>query len=913
MKALLFQTTPPNQNPTHDASGKDFSSAQATEAIPGASKLLCKDEREEAVGQKLSEAPNFLADAPKPSSSTMGSIQQKDLEGLMVTGGLHQWEPEGSARMGAVQQELLEEMAELKAWQPEKPLAGGQDHEELEKAGRAMRTWQKEQKETEGDEQEAPGGEEQRGLDGATQTGGLEQQVAKMVEDLRSEPDADLVGEAKMESNQQEEPDIEVGDEGVQPAVPGSAETGGDQQGEPGEEVETRSHPQREPEEKFTLEVQEEDPVRVTEEEDGQQRGLEGSESEGPQLGKIEGFLRDEGTHWREQNEKDSGEKSVMEEQRGDRTAWTGRFQQEMAKMMEDLQSDPDGQLPAGTNAEDNLLEESDIETGDEEVQPTVPDGDQEGESEGKAEARSYPQWEPKERVFLEVQEENLKEITEKGGSQQRGLEEAEMEAHQQGELEGSVRNKETQRREQEENKGEEQEATGGEESVMEEQRKEGTAWTGRSQQEVGKMAEGLWLEVEVQLSGGAENYQQGESDMETGDEGAWQTMLDGAETRRDQQEGLEREAEARSSPLWGPKETVTLEIQDPSEVVTEREDSQQMGLEEAEMEDSQQSELEGFLRDEWTQWREQEENEGDRQVATCGEQQSGDGTAWTERSQQEAAKMADGQWLEAEEQLVREAKAKNSQQGEPDMETRGEGSQQVILDGAETGGDQQGGQEGESEIGRDLSWKPKKTVNLEEHPEKGLEGTGEREEHQHGKLEGSVGNEAENEEGQEEQMKEPGLERGQQKDPEVSIGITVLDEVVEAAMMEQSEVQGQEARETEGTERSLPHEPLGDKAPDDTCCLAGAGAFPGEVPSLDTSAQKERVLLRRKSSIRRAPSLKRPRPPTETPPPQETGIEENSPSQPPPSGRPHLRHAGFGPMHPNMMAELQMRLRRPQ
>ncbi|KAL8176872.1 UNVERIFIED_CONTAM: hypothetical protein K2H54_039645 [Gekko kuhli] len=932
---------PPNAEEIQEASGKDFSSAQATEAIPRASKLLCKDEGQEDVRQKLSEPPDFLADAPKQRSSATGGIQQGDLEGPMVTGGLHQWEPEGSTRMGAAQQELLEEITGMKARRAEKPLAGGQEREELGRAGDAEGTWQKEQKETEGGEQEAPGGtesdgEEQRGLDGAAWTGGFQQQAAKMVEDLQSEPDGELVRGANTEDNQQEEPDIEVGDEGLQPALPDSAETGGDQQGGPGE-AETRSHPQWEPDKKVTLEVQEEDPKGVTEEEGGQQRGLEGSETEGLQLGELEGFVRKEGIPQREQegNEGDGEEESVVEEQRGDGTARTGRFQQEMARMVEDLRSEPDGQLPTGTNMEDNQLEESDIETGDEGAQPAVPDsvefrGDWEGGPEGEAEARSHPHWEPEERVVLEVQEKNLKGDTEKGDSQQRGLEKAEMEAQLQGELEGFVRNEGTEGREHEENKRDEQKETGGEESVMAEQKREGTAWTGRSQQEADKMAERQWLEVEGRFSGGAEaeNSQQGEPEMDTGDEGAQRSMLGGAEPRGDQEGGPEREAEARSSPHWEPEKTVTLEVQEEGpKGVTEKGGGQQRGLEEAEMEESQQREPEGFLRNEGTQRREQEENEGYEQEATCGEQPNGDGTAWTGRSQEEPAQMADGQWLEAEGRLEGGVMAENNQQREPDMETGDGGSWQSILDGAETGGDQQGGQEGGAEVGRNLQWEPEKTVTLEERPDseegsgqqQGPEGAEVREGHQHGKLEELVRNDAENEEeGQVERTGEPGLERDQLKDPEV---LVVLEEEVEAAMMEEPAVQGLLPRE--GTERSLPYGPLGDRAPVDPCCLAGARAFPDEVPSLDTSAQKERVLLRRKSSIRRAPSVKRPRPAEtkamETPPPQETSMEASppplspSPSQPPSSVRPNLRHAGFGPMHPNMMAELQMRLRRPQ
>ncbi|XP_077171063.1 apolipoprotein B receptor [Paroedura picta] len=1060
-----------------EAPGKDFGSAQATEAILRASKS--RDDGQEDDGQKRSEPPNVLPDAPKSGSPTASSIQQRDLEGPTVTGGPHQWEPEGWARMGAVQ----------KASKPEKPLAGGQEHEEIERAGEAEGTWQKGQKETEGDEEEAPGeaetvGGKQSGSDEAEQTGGFQQQGARMVEDLRLNPDGEFVGRANREDNQKVELDIKVGDEEVQPAVPLNAEIGGDQQREPGE-AETKSQPQWKPEEKGTFEAQKEDPQGPTEEEDGQQKGLGGFETEGPQLGEIEGFVKNEGTEWKEkkENEGDNGEELVEEGQRRDGASWTGEFRLEMAKIVEDLRSEPEGQLPGDTNMEANQMEESGIDTGNEGVLPAMAESaetgeDQQGEPEGEAGARCHPQWkmeekvisevqeenpagitekgqqrglgeaemeahqqwelegfvrneetqqreqrenwrgerdakggedsemeeqrgegtawtgrsqeevdrmaegqwlvverqlsggvdaenykqgkpdmetedespqqslldgvesrgnqqggpeqdaegrsslqwEPEEIVTLEVQEEDPKEITEKGGSQQRGLEEAEMEAHQQWELEGFVRNEETQQKEQVENGGDEPEATGGEESVMEEERGEGTAWTGRSQQEVGRMPEGQWLEVERQFSGGvvAENYKQGEPGMKTEDKSHQQSMLDGVESREDQEGGPEQETEGRNNFQWEPEEIVALEIQEEEEI-TEKEGSQQIGLEEAEVEEIQQRELEGLLRNERTPWREKEK-EREEQEATYGEQQSGDGTAWTGRSQEEVAKMANSQWLEAEWQLAGGSKAENNKQGEADMETGDVGAQQTIPDGAEVEGDQQGGQEGEAEARKNLQWEPEKTMTLEEHREEGngqqqvLGRAEEREGHQHEKPEGLLRNEVENEEQeQEEHLGKPSLERDQQKDPEAFTGITVLEEAVAATMMEEPEVQGQEPRETEGAKRSLPHEHLGEMAPVDTCLLAGSGTFPDAVPSLDTSAQKERVLLRRKSSIRRAPSLKRPKPPTETPPPQETGIEELSPSQPPSSGRPKLKHAGFGPMHPNMMAELQMRLRKPQ
>ncbi|XP_039392075.1 glycine-rich cell wall structural protein 1.8-like [Mauremys reevesii] len=89
----------------------------------------------------------------------------------------------------------------------------------------------------------------------------------------------------------------------------------------------------------------------------------------------------------------------------------------------------------------------------------------------------------------------------------------------------------------------------------------------------------------------------------------------------------------------------------------------------------------------------------------------------------------------------------------------------------------------------------------------------------------------------------------------------------------------------------------------------------PGVVSPLDVSAQRSRVLLRRKGSVRRAPSLRGQRPPGGAPPqpPQEPGPPGGFlPPQPQTPRRQLPGHAGFGLAHPNMMAELKFRLRRP-
>ncbi|XP_067420005.1 apolipoprotein B receptor [Emydura macquarii macquarii] len=99
------------------------------------------------------------------------------------------------------------------------------------------------------------------------------------------------------------------------------------------------------------------------------------------------------------------------------------------------------------------------------------------------------------------------------------------------------------------------------------------------------------------------------------------------------------------------------------------------------------------------------------------------------------------------------------------------------------------------------------------------------------------------------------------------------------------------------------------------------------EVSPLDVSAQRSRVQLRRKESGRRAPSRRGQRPPGGAPPSQAPPQTSPQPPQepgtpqgflPPMPGHPQMPRkqlpgpAGFGLAHPNMMAELKFRLRRP-
>ncbi|XP_061444188.1 golgin subfamily A member 6-like protein 22 isoform X2 [Rhineura floridana] len=391
------------------------------------------------------------------------------------------------------------------------------------------------------------------------------------------------------------------------------------------------------------------------------------------------------------------------------------------------------------------------------------------------------------------------------------------------------------------------------------------------------KMAEGQQLETtrDPEDEAEVEEDQQEETNMAAAREGIAQEIACRAQTEGDQEEVLGGKEEVRRSPPWEPRDEV--------EVARETEGDQER-------------ELEGTLcnvgiQDRAADWAEFVERQ--------------------QRGQEETAKMAEGQQLEVEQNQEEEPEAEeNMLQEESDAAATEEGIQQAPPSRAETEGDQEEVQEGEEGAGRCHQWEPKETVVTLKEQDGEPKGVAEnrkgqqaelvgREGGQQGELEEPVRNddtEAKEEE-QEEETGEEWLESDQEGESERLAEARDLDEKA----LEEAGVQPRQAQETE---RSTQQEPM-------VCNASRAGMFPAEVTPLDSSAQKERVLLRRKSSIRRAPSLKKQT--MDTPSEKMDIAEENTQAQPQTASRQNLRHSGFGPMHPNMMAELQMRLRKPQ
>ncbi|KAG8140377.1 hypothetical protein E2320_003121 [Naja naja] len=215
------------------------------------------------------------------------------------------------------------------------------------------------------------------------------------------------------------------------------------------------------------------------------------------------------------------------------------------------------------------------------------------------------------------------------------------------------------------------------------------------------------------------------------------------------------------------------------------------------------------------------------------------------------------------------------------------------------------------------LHWEPKETEIMIEHKretpelEKGgnykqgdLPEKGKAEENLKQEVEESVKNEIHFTGGkQEQQTRVESWESNQEEQPEILVDTCGLS----VEMLEVAETTSGQSNQLEETTKNLVY-----PTSLDTHLLAGPRAFPHDVTPLDSSAQKERVLLRRKSSIRRAPSLKKPKPSAGAPT-QETNMAEDAPSLLEVPKRQNPRLSGFGPMHPNMMAELQMRLQKPK
>uniref|UniRef100_A0A2D4FZ28 Uncharacterized protein n=2 Tax=Micrurus TaxID=8634 RepID=A0A2D4FZ28_MICCO len=294
------------------------------------------------------------------------------------------------------------------------------------------------------------------------------------------------------------------------------------------------------------------------------------------------------------------------------------------------------------------------------------------------------------------------------------------------------------------------------------------------------------------------------------------------------------------------------------------------------------------------------------------------EGVTWTDKLQYDALNVTilKTQCLESGEEQGEATELDTDHLIMKEIATKKEEVQQPLLDKAEMETSQKKALEQE---GKEiyLHWEPKETESMIERKretpelEKGgnckqgdLPEKGKTDENLKQEAEESVKNEIHFTGGkQEQQTREECWESNQEEQSEILVetyGLSV-------EMLEAAETTSGQSNQLEETTKNLVY-----PTSLDTDLLAEPRAFPHDVTRLDSSAQKERVLLRRKSSIRRAPSLKKPKPSAEGPA-QETNMAEDAPSLLEVPKRQNPRLPGFGPMHPNMMAELQMRLQKPK
>ncbi|KAH0626565.1 hypothetical protein JD844_001627 [Phrynosoma platyrhinos] len=381
------------------------------------------------------------------------------------------------------------------------------------------------------------------------------------------------------------------------------------------------------------------------------------------------------------------------------------------------------------------------------------------------------------------------------------------------------------------------------------------------------EMVEKLCLEIEKEHGEGEEVVEEwkGMVDIVARRELIQEAIPSREETEGDQQEDVEEE-EMEKSHQWKPKD----EIEEVGETTVDQE-----------------RELEGTRGN-------KEVQQGASEVTqfVTEQQELEKVTAWTGGLQcgllEVVDKMAEGQQLEAEQVEGEEVKTDEYQQWDPDTAAM-KGIREGILDETEeTEKDYEEEPKGRKGLRTD-QWEPEEAaVNFQE---------------QYGEPKETV----DNREGQREKLAGPEENEGDQQEKPVRNG-------AEAKVEEQKEHTERVLEDDEGEEsEKLTETFMLSSSSLERDPLPGPRTFPVEVTPLDTSAQKERVLLRRKSSIRRAPSLKRPKPSMENLA-QEANMTDpkNSPPQPQ-QQPPPLRHLGFGPMNPNMMAELQIRLRKPQ
>ncbi|XP_015665786.1 apolipoprotein B receptor [Protobothrops mucrosquamatus] len=291
------------------------------------------------------------------------------------------------------------------------------------------------------------------------------------------------------------------------------------------------------------------------------------------------------------------------------------------------------------------------------------------------------------------------------------------------------------------------------------------------------------------------------------------------------------------------------------------------------------------------------------------------EGVTWTDKLKYDALNVTimKTQHLEFEKELGEGIEMDTGHQIMREIEMKKEDVQQPLLDKAEMEASQKKTLEGE-EKKRYFHWEPKETEVMTEQKREasGLEKEGNCKQGdlpEKGKTEEDLKQEAKesvkNEihttgEKLEQQTKEEWWESNQED--QILLDTCGFSEDI----LEEAETTAGQSSQLGEITKNLEHPTSLDKD------LPGPRTFPHDVTTLDSSAQKERVLLRRKSSIRRAPSLKKPKTSPEAPT-QETNIVEDDSSLLEVPKRQNPRLSGFGPMHPNMMAELQMRLQKPK
>ncbi|XP_039191268.1 golgin subfamily A member 6-like protein 1 [Crotalus tigris] len=293
------------------------------------------------------------------------------------------------------------------------------------------------------------------------------------------------------------------------------------------------------------------------------------------------------------------------------------------------------------------------------------------------------------------------------------------------------------------------------------------------------------------------------------------------------------------------------------------------------------------------------------------------EGVTWTGKLKYDALKVTikKTQHLESGEELEEGIEMDTGHQIMREIAMKKEDVQQPLLDKAEMEASQKKTLEGD-EKKRYFHREPKETEVMTEQKREasGLEKEGNCKQGdlpEKGKTEEDLKQEAKesvkNEihttgEKLEQQTREEWWESNQEDQPEILLETCGFSEEI----LEEAETTAGQSSQLGEITKNLEHPTSLDKD------LPGPRTFPYDVTTLDSSAQKERVLLRRKSSIRRSPSLKKPKISQEAPT-QETNIIEDASSLLEVPKRQNPRLSGFGPMHPNMMAELQMRLQKPK